>query len=214
MLRDDAVTRIRRKLGFNNNLDATVLIDALKDAQISLEREPELPFFLRTEYASIQTVIGEERVPLPTVRGFLMLVEDSALWRFDSTEDKKWRELAKHDLDALRRVYSASSDDEPRAYALDYLYFRVFPTPDKVYTLKMIYYGEDEILDTNVENKWLKHFPFLLISLAIKEVTEGTRDAAAYQLAEKRETVERARLRAYVIARETSNLTYQMGGAA
>ena len=213
MLRDAAVTRMRRKLAFNNSLDATVLVDALQDAQLSLEKEPELPFFLRTEYTSIQTIIGEERVPVPTVKGFLMIVEDSALWRFDSTEDKKWKEIAKHDLDALRRRYAASDDGEPLGYALDNLYFRLFPTPDKVYTLKMIYYGKDALLTTNIENKWLEHFPFLLISLALKEVTEGTRDTAAYQFAERRETVERARLRTFIIARETSNLTYQMGGA-
>jgi len=216
MTRDEAVTRMRRKLAFNNSLNATVLVDALKDAQLSLEKEPELPYFLRTEYTSISTVASEERIPLPALPDapeFLMIVEDSALWRFDSTEDKQWKEIVKCDLDALRRLYAESDEDEPRAYALDGLYFRVFPAPDKAYTLKMIYYGKDLLLDTNIENEWLKHFPFLLISLAIKEVTEGTRDTSAYNLAGARETVERARLRTFVIARETSNLTYQMGGA-
>ncbi len=211
MTRDEAVTRVRRKLGFNTSLDASVIIDAMKDAQVSLEKEPELPYFLRTEYSSIQTAATEERVPLPA--DWIMAVEDSALWRFDETEDTKWKEIIKFDLDALRIRFAGAEDAAPQAYALDSLYFRLFPTPDKAYTLKTIYYAKDILLDTNIENGWLKEFPLLLISLAIKEVTEGTRDVAAHQLAEEREISERSRLRLFIVARETANLTYQMGGA-
>ena len=211
MLRDEAVTRMRRDLGFNTALSTVVLVDALKDAQVSLEREPELPFFLRTEITSIPTVATEERIELPA--DFLTIVEDDALWLFDATADKKWKELPKHDLDALRRKFASSDDAEPQAYALDNLYFRMFPTPDAVYTLKMIYMGKAEVLDTNIENAWLKHFPFLLINMGLKRVTKGTRDVAAYNLAQAEETTERARLRTYIIARETTNFTYQMGGA-
>jgi len=212
MLRDAAITEIRRDLGFNNSLDVQILIDGLKNAQASLEREPELPYFLRTEYASIPTVAGEERVAIPTASEFLMIVEDSALWRFDAAEDLKWKELTKHDLDALRRKYSATDNAEPVAYALDNLYFRVFPIPDKVYTLKMIYYAKAAVLDTNIENSWLEHFPQLLISMAVQRVSKSTRDAAAFQLAKSVEADERIRLRTFIVARETSNYTYQMGG--
>lgn len=201
---------MRRKLAFNNSLSTTVLTDALGDAQVSLESEPELPFFLQTEISSITTVAGEERVPLPT--DFLTIEEDDALWLFDSAADKKWKELPKHDLDALRRKYASTDNAEPEAYALSNLYFRMFPTPDDVYTLKMVYMARAEALVTDIENDWLKHFPFLLISLAIKEVVEGTRDQTAYQWAQARETVERSRLRTFIIARETTNFTYQMGG--
>ena len=211
MTRDEAVTRMRRDLAFNNSLNAVTLVDALKDAQISLENEPELPFFLRTEVSSILTVAGEERVQLPT--DFLTIVEDDALWLFDSTADKKWTELPKHDLDALRRKFASSDDAKPQAYALDNLYFRMFPTPDAIYTLKMIYIAKASILDTNIQNAWLKHFPLLLRSLAVKQVTKGTRDVSAYNLAKADEIAERARLRTFIIARETTNLTYQMGGA-
>ena len=210
MLRDVAVTQIRRKLGYNDGIATGVLTDALQNAQVSLEREPELPFFLRTEIASISTVVGEERILLSS--DFLTIAEDDALWLFDSTADQKWTELPKHDMDALRRLYASTDDAKPEAYSLGNIYFRLFPAPDKVYTLKMSYMASADLLDTNIENAWLKHFPFLLISLAIKEVVEGTRDKAAWQFADRRETVERARLRTYIIARETTNYTYQMGG--
>ncbi len=212
MMRDAAVTGMRRDLGFNNNLDVTVLIDALKGAQESLEREPELPFFLRSEVLSFSTVAERDRIPVP--EGFLTMVEDDALWIYDAAEDEQWKELPKHDLDALRRKYASADSAEPEAYALDNLYFRPFPTPDAVYVLKTTCMLKDDILDTNIENKWLEHFPFLLIALAVKRVAKAVRDTNAYQLAQADETVERSRLRTYIIARETTNYTYQMGGAS
>ena len=85
MTRDEAVTRMRRDLAFNNSLNAATLIDALKDAQISLENEPELPFFLRTEVSSILTVAREERAQLPT--DFPTIVGDDPVWFSDSIAD-------------------------------------------------------------------------------------------------------------------------------
>ncbi len=211
MTRDEAVTQMRRDLGFNNNIDAAILIDALKSAQVSLEREPELPFFLKSEIASFSTVSGRERVQLPD--GFLTLAEDDSMWLFDSTADTSWVELPKADFDALRRKHAASDDAQPEAYSLDNLYFRMFPTPDAVYVLKMSYMKADDVLTTNIENKWLEFFPTLMISLGVKRVSKATRDRDAYQLAQADETTERARLRTFIIARETTNYTYQMGGA-
>ena len=189
MTRDEAIVQMRRDLGFNSNIDVAILIDALKSAQVSLEREPELPFFLTSEITELTTVSGDEELDLPT--GFLTLAENDNLWLFDSTADTPWKELPKADYDALRRKHAASDDAEPEAYSLDNLYFRLFPTPDAVYTLKMTYMKKDEVLDTNIENKWLEFFPTLMISLGIKRVSKATRDKDAYQLAQADETVER-----------------------
>ncbi len=141
------------------------------------------------------------------------MVEDDNLWLYDATADTPWKELPKADFDALRRKHAASDDAEPEAYSLDNLYFRLFPTPDAAYTLKMTYMKADTVLDTNIENKWLEFFPTLMISLGVKRIAKATRDKDAYQLAQADETVERARLRTFIIARETTNFTYQMGGA-
>lgn len=211
MTRDEAVTQMRRDLGYNNNLQASILVDALKSAQDSLEREPELPFFLQTEISSISTVIGEERVAVPS--DFLTAYEDDTLWIYDATADTKWIELPKHDFDALRRKHAASDNAKPEAYALTNKYIRLFPAPDKVYTLKWSYMGKDTVLSTNVENEWLKYFPELLISLGVKKVAGSTQHTAAFKLARETEVAERTRLRTFIVARETTNYTYQMGGA-
>ena len=209
MTRDEAVVEMRRLLGFNTGIDASILIDGLKGAQSSLEKEPEPPWFLRTEYSAASTTAAEERLQLPD--DFLMIAEDDGLWRFDSSKDVEWKELYKDELDVLRRAHAESDDAEPNAYAVDNLYFRLFPTPDKVYTIKMIYHATATVLDSNTENAWLKHIPWLMIGFATKRVAGSTRDQVAVVEATKIEAEERTRLRQFIIGREVSNRTLEMG---
>lgn len=164
MLRDAAVTRIQRIIGFRSDRSLEI-IDALQDAQVVLERSATLPWFLLTEVSSIATVNGEERVPYPT--DFLREWEDDAIWYFNGAapaDEDKWTELAKDDLDELRN--NLPGEGAPEAYATDGLYVRVFPTPDDVYTLKQIYYKKDQVLSSDIENLWLENFPFLMIGKA------------------------------------------------
>ena len=137
MTRDEAVTRIQRTLGFTT-ANTTEIRDALQDSQVELERSAELPWFLLSEVASISTVKDEERILLPT--DFLREWEDDALWYFNGTADldaDKWVPLTKDDIQFLRG-HRPSTGPPPEAYAIDGLYFRIFPTPDAVYTLKQI----------------------------------------------------------------------------
>lgn len=165
MLRDDAVARIKRRLLYRSGstIDADI-VNALQDAQVRLEGRPFLPWFLVSEVSSILTTSGEERIPLPT--GFIREIEQDALWYYNSAAatDEQWTPLMKDDLDALRSAYPGVG--APKAYALLDDYFRIFPTPDAAYTLKMIFYKEDTVLDTNVENGWLLHAPWLMIGEA------------------------------------------------
>jgi len=164
MLRDDAVSRVKRRLLFRTNLDSAI-VEAMQDAQQRLESEAILPWFLMSEVSSINTVSGEERVPLPV--DFLRERDEDGLWYFNSaaTDDSDvWLELAKDDLDDLRRAYPG--EGAPKGYALMGDYLRLFPTPDAAYTLKMSYYKTDTILSSNIENDWLKYRPWLLIAEA------------------------------------------------
>ncbi len=179
MLRDEAISRIQRRLGFRSDL-VSAITEAIQDAQMRAEDSPTLPWFLITEVSSITTTIGEERVQLPS--DFLREYEDDALYYFNAaaTDDAdKWVELPKDDLDFLRRKYPGSG--APKAYTIAGDYFRIFPTPDAVYTLKSMYYQADLVLTDNVENLWLKHAPFMLINDAGNEIAAdiGNKEAAA-----------------------------------
>ena len=177
MDRAAAVSRVQQKLAFRTDLE-TEIIEALQDAQVELEKETTLPWFLQSEVSSISTVDGEERIKLPS--DFIREWEDDPLWYYNASaaeDPDKWAPLAKDDLEELREAYPG--EGAPKAYQLDVKYFRLFPTPDGVYVLKMIYYKHDTTLATNVENLWLEHFPLLLISKAGLSVATSLRDKDA-----------------------------------
>lgn len=178
MLRDAARARIQNTLAFRTDKEAEI-VNALQDAQVILEQGAELPWFLKTEVSSISTVSGEERIPIPN--DFLREDEDDSLWFFEvgtGGDDDTWIALAKEDVEFLRKKYPGSADT-PIAYSLDEKYFRIFPTPDSIYTLKMVYYRRDTDLTSNIENDWLKYFPYLLIGEAGRLFSPGLRDKDA-----------------------------------
>ncbi len=210
MFRDVARARIQQTLGFRSDKE-TEIIAALQDAQVMLERGATLPWFLQSEVASIVTVDGEERVPLPT--DFLREWEDDPLWYFvagSGGDDDTWTELAKDDLALLRSKYPG--EGAPVAYALDVKYFRIFPTPDDAYTLKMIYFKKDAVLTTNVENQWLTYFPYLVIGEAGILLSAGLRDANALAIFQKWADEWRARMLVENETRMHASHGYVMGG--
>lgn len=209
MLRDDARSRIQNTLAFRTD-KATEIVNALQDAQVILEQSSELPWFLKTEVSTISTTKDEERVTIPT--DFLREWEEDPLWYFNASADDedKWVELAKEDLSFLRGAYPGAG--APIAYALDEKYFRIFPTPDEIYPLKTIYYGKAAILSSNIENDWLKHFPYLMIGEAGRLFAPGLRDKAALTQFTQWALEGRALLRVSNEARMHSGRRYIMGG--
>lgn len=213
MNRAAAVASIQRLLGMRSDLEAEIIL-ALQDAQVDLEAEPELPWFLVSEVSSITTTAAESRVPLPT--DFIREAEEEeggGLFLFDSTadEDAQWVQLEKVNLKELRIAYQ-SSDGEPEAYALDDQYFRLGPIPDDTYTLKMVFYQKDDLLDTNIENKWLAKAPELILGIAGRKMAEAIRDAGALQTFANMEARGRKRLEDFAVARQEEGRTRQMGG--
>lgn len=211
MNRDAAVSRIQQTLGFRSDKSSEI-VNALQDAQVELEENATLPWFLLTEVASIVTVIGEERVQLPS--DFLQEWEEDPLHYFSTesgVEDEDlWTALSKEDLGYLRDNLPGSG--APAAYALDNTYYRIFPTPDAVYTLKHIYYKQDALLTVNIENLWLEHVPFLLIGLAGIQLAIALRDAEALAIFSAWEQRHRALLVRKSEARMHSSRRYIMGG--
>jgi hypothetical protein len=175
MTRDEAVTRIQRRLGFRTDLVAEIQ-DELKVAQESLEREMvSPPWFLLEEVSFTVTTADESRVEVPS--NFLREYEQGTLWIYDTALEDPWVELSKGFMAGLNAFYVGTG--QPKAFSLDGKYFRLHPTPDAEYTLRLIYYKTDTPLTTNIENQWLKYAPWLLVGLAGQEVAVGTRDGDA-----------------------------------
>lgn len=209
MDRSTAVTRVQRDLGFKTTL-STEIVDALKDSQSELEKDNFLPWFLQSEVTSAATVDGEERVALPT--GFLREWTDDGLWYYDGTAavDERWTLLVKDDIEFLRGLYPG--EGKPVAYALDPSYFRIFPTPDEAYTLKMIFYKADTVLSSDVENKWLEHAHELMIGEAGMKIAGPVRDEPAMEIFQSMSNRGRARLIKATEARMEEQRRYVMGG--
>lgn len=184
MLKSQAISQIKRRLGFRSDLDAEIL-EELRNAQerfenfgVPLGGSSFIPQFLMTEIADISTENNEERVRVPTD----ILVEDEAgaLWRFDSGAEvgKEWTELVKMDFDTMRREFPGKGP--PQVYTADGLYFRLGPVPDGSYRLRMRYLAKDAVLEAaDTENKWLKNAPQLLIGEAGVAIAVSTGYAAA-----------------------------------
>lgn len=211
MDRSAAVSRIEQTLAFRGTDKSSEIVTALQDAQVLLEKRPVLPWFLQTEVATEETTDGEERVVIPS--DFIREWEEDPLWYFvagTGGDDDAWVELAKEDLGFLRKNYPG--EGAPVAYALDVKYFRIFPTPDATYTLKMIYFGTDALLTTDIENDWLKHFPYLMIGEAGKLIATALRDAAAVEVFNGFIAQNQAMLLVENEARMNSSRRFVMGG--
>lgn len=217
MLRDAAISHIKRRLGFYTKKDSDIL-DELQGAQERLESGilvPSgggifLPWFLISEIASITATTDEERIPLPT--DFLREVTEDGFWLFDSTADaeSQWTPLRKDDLDFLRGEDPGSGS--PVAYASLGGYFRLKPTPDDSQVLKLIYFNKDTVLSSNITNQWLTYSPFLLIGEAGREMALALRDKEATSHFQGLTQMEAQRLFASNEARMHDNRSYVMGG--
>lgn len=211
MTRDEGVALIKQQLGFRTTLDS-VIVTNMQLAQTMLEIGPTKPWFLLGDYVNRRLTSGEERLPVPTD----MLIEvDSASLIYvpeDSEGIEDEVDLIKDDYDVLRKNYKDVDSGPPEAYALIGEYFRIFPLPDYSYYLKILQYRRDTALTTNVENKWLKWNPYLLLGTTLKQVAGAVRDAGASQQADLWINAGLVTLHHQNEAREHSNRTYQMGG--
>jgi hypothetical protein len=215
MTRDEAVAIIQEQLGFRSDL-STNIITNLKLAQTTLEAGPTKPWFLIEEDSYIRTTADEPRLPIPS--DFLSET-DQALLRYvpDDLTDGEVR-LIKDDYDVLEKNYLDSltgtiETGTPEAYALLGDYFRIFPTPDDDYLIRQIYYAQDTVLDTNVENGWLKYFPYLLIGKAGGQIAAALRDSTAASTFRGWETEGRLIMVSQTYDREFANRDMQIGGS-
>lgn len=202
---------MQQQMGFRSD-QATNLILYLKLAQQQLELEPPKPWFLISETLSSVTEADQPRVLIPTT--MLEEYDDGALFYVpDSGDDEdKNLELRKDEYDVLIRNYKDSETGPPEAYALRGNYFYIFPTPDDVYNLKVLIYAQDTILDSNIENKWLKYAPMLIMGKTLQLISGAPRDKDAKAIGQDWERQGRLALAAQIESRDLANQALQMGG--
>jgi len=178
MTRDEIITLLLRRAGQREG-DAELrsqLEEEIKFVQDSFERSgipvPAengsivfWPDFLLSEVSSFTTISGDRRIAIPN--DFLSEADDGGLFYHDGSA---WLRLEKRDFGFLQDEYSGTGP--PTAYALFGNCFYVFPEPDSDYTLRLVYFQRDAMLDDNFENFWLKWAPDLILN-SLGEIMES-----------------------------------------
>lgn len=177
MTLDQAIAEVQKVLGYRTDKE-TEITSLFTFMQKEAEQRPVLPWFLRTDDTSLVTVAHQDFIDLPT--GFLRADDTDALYVYftgDLTDEPMWvpveKDSPKYLRTAIQQLVPTTAEGRPQGYSELADKFRLFPTPDKVYPMRMIYYKEDAVPATGQENKWLKHLPYLLIGAV------GTRVAAS-----------------------------------
>jgi hypothetical protein len=130
----------------------------------------------------------------------------------DATDQSEYIELEKDDFDTLVRNFKDTISGPPEAFTLVGDYFRLFPLPDDDYLIQIMNYQRDDVLDSDIENKWLKHAPDALIGSAGLLVAQAIRDKDAIGFFSQMQMRGMKQLYGQNELREHSNRTYQMGG--
>lgn len=209
MLRDEAITLMQLQLGFRTD-QVTNLITALKTAQIKLERDAIKPWFLLSDEVTFTTTADATfRSELPA--DFIMESEDHKLTYYPDDTELDPVSLKKIAFDWGKEYYKYS-EGPPEAYALAGNYFYIFPIPDDVYTIKWQYFAQDMVLDTNIENNWLKYISYYLMGEAGLLIATPLRNAAAIQQFTQWRTEGKIQLYRENEARAYANMPMQIGG--
>jgi hypothetical protein len=179
MTRDEVVAIIAERLGQRTDLNAAIIAEMQLAQSIRLEQNGKfMPWFLLTEYSTVQTEADEPRVAVPD--DFIQEEEESGLWV--QTDAGIWIELRKASEDKAFNAYEGVEPAQPERYALAGDHLTLFPTPDKVYNLRMRYFAQDIPLTSDIQNKWLKYAADLVIAevgqvLAGRHVQDQTLEA-------------------------------------
>lgn len=190
MLRDEAVLRINRGLGFLpvGHAQTNDIISCLQEAQRDLEKGKTIPRFLLRENETLTILENQTQVALP-VR-FLRPDDDNPLsyvgtdsnLRQYLTPYRYYREAVEALQSQQRPDQPALGTDAPSVYVIlnDVVDFIV--KVDRKYTFTWNYYEGDAVLTSNIENKWLKFAPEWLIGEAGIRMALDKRDEGGVQL--------------------------------
>lgn len=166
MTRSEIVAQIQLLMGFRTDMINSITAQIALQ-QNHLEREVEwkiYPWFLQTERADTAvSPLGDgfdERVLKPV--DWISDMEEDGLYVVDSNGIEQL--LIKSEENKLRVTFRESDPGLPQYYSSSGDYYRLFPTPDLAYNLKMRYYQSDAIVSDGAStNRWMTRAPNCLI---------------------------------------------------
>ena len=178
MLRDFAVAQIKLILGFRKTLDSEI-VTQLQLVQDDQESSGTLPWFLKKNAIGIHTNPGDPFIDKPV--DFIREWDEDPLYLiYTNTEGSYRQNLVKDSESYLTARYS--SDEAPAGYVEFEDQWKLIPTPTVDLTVNLSYYAKDVPLTSNIENKWLRYLPYLLIGQAGFTIATGLRDKAATEI--------------------------------
>jgi len=161
MLRDAFVDILQKRLGsnFDDSLRQDIINEMVFVQENILEGDIFKPWFLVSEESSNSTIVGDERVLLPS--DFLAVWEYGGLSRYDASLDDPYVEMIREDWDEIAECLNYSGKPTHWDIAGQYLLMR--PLADDVYPLRWWYFkraaslaGPYGDIPTNIENEWLE----------------------------------------------------------
>ena len=185
MLRSEAITIIKRGLGYRQTQDASI-IAALKEAQRQLELGHTLPRFLLEFDTPITVTANNPLIVLPS--GFIRFHDDYDLYYVNSDGARVF--LPRKNYTEAYQAYVASGDENGQVIETTSSYPQVVvqrtktsaqlvPTSTVGFTAYLTYYKAATVLDSDVENVWLANAPDVLIGMAGMIVAGDVRDKDA-----------------------------------
>lgn len=208
--RENAVTTIMRRLGNRTGLESWIR-DELKLAQRKFEGFEPLPWFLVTSGAMTYSA-ATVSAPADFLKEFDDGLQEGSLFIVDA--DSKTQVLEKDDFGHLvEKVATGDIADSgiPKFYALVNKTFHLFPVPDKSYSGTIWYYKEDTLLDSDIENAWLRNVPEILMGEAGGQIARFLRDEVAVSLFDKDKADGISKLLIQTAARASAGRALVMG---
>jgi hypothetical protein len=220
MLRDTAVLRINRGLGFlpAGHGQTNDILQCLEEAQRDLEKGKTLPRFLLLEDQPLVLATGEHTVDLPDDflrpddnNPIFYIHEDSNLPHY-LTPYRSYKDIVLAVLNSQRPDQPAIGTDAPRAYIIRQSVIDFITSTNSTYNLTWNYYRTGGTLSTNVENLWLANAPEWLIGEAGRRMAIDKRDKGAVDLFT--DMMQKGRMAAFAddLALEDALGPIQMGG--
>lgn len=217
MLRSEAISIIKRGLGFRTTQDAAI-IAALQEAQRILELGHTLPQWLLSYDAPILMFANNPSFTLPT--GFIRMHDDYDLYYVNSDSARVF--LPRRNYTEAYQAYVASGSENDTPASVDSVYPQVWtqrgkttgiltPTPTVSFTGYLTYYKAADKLTADIENAWLLNSPDTLIGMAGMTVAGQLRDNDAYQKFAQRANIAGKSLMGDIVEEELAGRALVMG---
>lgn len=202
----EMISMIQFRLGNRKDL-ATQIEREIQLAQIRLEDSPDLePWFLVQQDETIAVTSGVQDITLPA--GFLRMSEEE---QPQILVDGIWQPLRRiQNDDGLSNFQGATGT--PTRFTMFGDTFRLWPSPDKAYTVRLTYAARETSLDTTTPtdtNAWTENAFDVLMNKALIILAGTLQNKSALEMASSDFSSAYAGLQTQIVQREDANQTYQ-----